>query len=492
MSRSISALSWLVAALPAVLSCGASERVDAADAVKMRSGRNYGTCNPRCPVGETCCNGICSDLKEAGHCGTCERSCGLAAACVDGDCTCLIADHVACPIGDPAVGSVECTNLNEDLNCGQCGKLCLWGDCNNGNCTCPNNTTTCAEDGGIACVDTNTNFRHCGACGAWCKGTSCEGGICGCPQGQTTCAVDVIGPNATPDDTLTYCADTMNDPDNCGTCGNVCPTGACANGFCVPCTDTICATQGGVECTDLASDSENCGWCGHDCPGYSHCALGMCKCDDSHPDACGYGVCTKLSEDPNNCGLCGAVCMPGVACTDGLCDCPTPGLTPQNCGCAECDVHEVCTSTNDGRYCQECEPHQSVCGNECLDLANDRYNCGACGTTCGDDQICGAGTCADCPGGQTRCFNGCRDLQNDRLNCGGCVHICGPDEICQEGNCVAEGTGATTGEPTPSEAGAEDSGAGETDAAAIETAEGSGGSSGGVQVSPAGPAVAEG
>src|SRR5262249_46353634 len=50
-------------------------------------------------------------------------------------------------------------------------------------------------------------------------------------------------------------ADTQNDPLNCGTCGNVCPTGtSCFSGACAKCG------------ADLQNDPMNCGACGHVCP----------------------------------------------------------------------------------------------------------------------------------------------------------------------------------------------------------------------------------
>src|SRR5262249_35758586 len=65
------------------------------------------------------------------------------------------------------------------------------------------------------------------------------------------------------------CADTLNDPANCGFCGNNCgPMAICQMGLCLPfiCpgTEMFCP---GVGCTNTLTDPLNCGMCGHGCMG---------------------------------------------------------------------------------------------------------------------------------------------------------------------------------------------------------------------------------
>jgi hypothetical protein len=479
MHRSVSTLLWWVLGSPLALAActadlappGAAD--DPEEALEPRAHPNYGTCNPRCKTGETCCNGVCTKMNDIFHCGSCQRKCsGPIANCVMGNtCTCELEGYVACPTGDPASGSKVCTDLKDDKNCGACGKLCLGGTCgDNGTCTCPPNTTACPQGGGIACVDTDSAKNHCGGCGQRCDG-SCGGGECFCFEHESRCTipdpnVQVVAammsdPDAPleselhaaleaellagPGPTFTYCADLQKDPDNCGACGFKCQSRACANGQCVVCPDTLCPSPDGGKCTDTATDYENCGFCGVVCPSNMVCAQSQCVCDAMNPDYCPQqNDCRNLQKDVNNCGRCGSVCMPGVGCTDGACDCPNPGNTPQNCQCTECDTNEICAPAN-GKLCQACEPYETRCGNLCREIKTDRFNCGACGNACADDQICENSACKACPAGRTRCDNACRDLQTDRFHCGACNHLCAFDKVCQNGQCVADG-GSSGGE----------------------------------------------
>ena len=65
----------------------------------------------------------------------------------------------------------------------------------------------------------------------------------------------------------------------------------------------------------------------------------------------------------------------------------------------------------------------------CVSLQTSRENCGACGTTCGRDQVCAGGTCTFmCTGAATECMGApgdmdggasgryCAELQSDRMN----------------------------------------------------------------------------
>ncbi len=88
------------------------------------------------------------------------------------------------------------------------------------------------------------------------------------------------------------CAHPMDDPQNCGACGNVCPSGqscvsgACSgfdgcgpgqmSGFCNPDAGAGHACCPGVGCTDLMTDALNCGACGSACPGTPGCVNGVC------------------------------------------------------------------------------------------------------------------------------------------------------------------------------------------------------------------------
>ena len=79
------------------------------------------------------------------------------------------------------------------------------------------------------------------------------------------------------------------------------------------------------------------------------------------------------------------------------------------------------------------------CGGRCVDTMTDRANCGACGGTCPDTQICSAGRCTfSCPPGQSLCGGLCSDLQTDLRNCGACGSPCAAGLVCATGRCALE------------------------------------------------------
>ncbi len=82
-----------------------------------------------------------------------------------------------------------------------------------------------------------------------------------------------------------------------------------------------------------------------------------------------------------------------------------------------------------------CPPGLAACDGDCVDLAVDPENCGACGNTCGPGAYCN-GSC-QCLPGLTPCSGACVDLRSDPDHCGSCGHACPPTaRNCAEGNCV--------------------------------------------------------
>jgi hypothetical protein len=169
------------------------------------------------------------------------------------------------------------------------------------------------------------------------------------------------------------CVDVLNDPNNCGACGNVCGDGTCCSGGeCVSlCSEGRIWCDG--QCVDPVNDSDNCGACGNTCSdgtcctkAYcgSMCELGRTFCD---------GICLDTVNDPNNCGACGNVCGEGSVCDDGA--------------------------------CVACGEGQTSCNNVCVSLNSDPYNCGACGHDCnascptGQKGVCGAEQVCSCAPG---------------------------------------------------------------------------------------------
>ena len=150
------------------------------------------------------------------------------------------------------------------------------------------------------------------------------------------------------------CADTQNDPHNCGRCGNNCDAGSCVDGICNCPIDQFC----GGKCVDIQNDRSNCGGCGNSC-GAGSCVDGICNCPIDQ--LCG-GKCLDIQNDRSNCGGCGNSCGAG-SCVDGICNCPSDQL----------------------------------CGGKCVDIQNDPNNCGGCGKTCP----------GQCEGGKCQCKGAC-------------------------------------------------------------------------------------
>ncbi|AKU95348.1 Tryptophan synthase alpha chain [Labilithrix luteola] len=263
-------------------------------------------------------------------------------------------------------------------------------------------------------LDVQTDPQNCGACGNVCpSGTRCVAGQCGCPPGQTLCEsnADDLGPDTAVDQSTnppTYfrCVDLKTDMKNCGACRS-------------PCTDSsqgACATPPPHTKTTCAG-----GTCGH-----SACERGWTDCDNDLGKGCESNGCETLTDfDSKNCGACGHACAPGQRCINNRDD----GKGPR-CLCA---------------------PNETLCDViKCVDLTNDVDHCGACGNRCpgwaapNSTSVCNAGICdtqckegfGDCDGDKS---NGCEtNVMVDETSCGACGHRCdtAAGQPCFQGACL--------------------------------------------------------
>ncbi|RME26465.1 MAG: choice-of-anchor D domain-containing protein, partial [Deltaproteobacteria bacterium] len=218
---------------------------------------------------------------------------------------------------------------SDPQNCGACNQDCVYNHatavCNNGVCglgACdPNFWNANGDDSDgceYACVQSNGGIEACDGIDNDCDG-------------------------ATDED-----FDLQNDPMNCGGCGNqcllynatsVCIQGTCRIGSCQVGYDNCDLNDvNGCE-TDLKADPDNCGTCGNVCsfpnapalcnngtcqPG--DCSSGFLDCNNDPTDGCE----TNAQTDAQNCGSCGTACDPGESCESGQCRCGAVGPDCQN------------------------------------------------------------------------------------------------------------------------------------------------------------------
>lgn len=209
---------------------------DATGLCKSKRGQSCQTTAGGCVAGTSCADTFCCDRACNNPCevcnvtpGTCSfvsgaprtghPACGGTGVCA-GTCGGVAA---ACtfPGAQTSCGAASCTN----------GSAKAAVSCDGaGNCPTPTavpcSPFICAA---TACLATCTTNTQC-ATGAACVGTACVT----CPAGQTVC------PNA--------CVATATDVNNCGTCGHVCPGGACVSGVCQCGNGAKDGTETDVDC----------------------------------------------------------------------------------------------------------------------------------------------------------------------------------------------------------------------------------------------------
>lgn len=90
-----------------------------------------------------------------------------------------------------------------------------------------------------------------------------------------------------------------------------------------------------------------------------------------------------------------------------------------------------------GEPSASCPLYSERCDGECIATSVDPKNCGGCGKSCAEDEVCSAGACSgECLPGLAACDQACIDLQNDSANCGECGTACAAGKGCVDGRCA--------------------------------------------------------
>jgi hypothetical protein len=159
------------------------------------------------------------------------------------------------------------------------------------------------------------------------------------------------------------CAGLSFGPTSCGGSANgtACTAGTAALPLVGTCCNGVCFVVGTLNTT---SDNNNCGMCGNKCPSGTTCQNGLCQAavvvncagladgTACSPGTCCNGHCVSGSSfisDNNNCGSCGHKCTGGQTCSAASCQCVFPSCVPGSI----CPGGLVC-STQPGQLCGSC------------------------------------------------------------------------------------------------------------------------------------------
>jgi hypothetical protein len=194
------------------------------------------------------------------------------------------------------------------------------------------------------------------------------------------------------------------------------------------------------------------------------------KCTFCYPGASDAGSTCESVEILQRCEKCDpdtgkrtTLCSACGKCENGECvsNCPNRCEICDNGTCRKCDRPcETCDEatgkcTGCSSACERCNPRTRQCETTC---PGGRACCeGRCIKCCGTCERCldpsGAG--ADfCPSARSDddlaccATTGCVNLQEDRSNCGSCLHFCKNTETCTEGRCKCRGILETLGNIT--------------------------------------------
>jgi len=264
--------------------------------------------------------------------------------------TCSSTGCNQCLFGSNCLGcfTTDPVCLSGETNCG-CPPACT-NECTSSQCsgdlvrTCGNfDSDSCLELGSPTSCGSSA-FCFNGAC------SSCSSGFANCNNQQLGCEINL-----------------NTNSNNCGTCGNVCPSGQCSAGSCVPVCGGLnqdcCGGQFGTCGSGLFCDVD--GACSQQCS-VSQTCIGSCKAtktfsncnqatvnDDSCTTGCSFGC------SGGSCKVCSfsdsSACTTSQLCSGGSCS---------NCisGTANCNQAFGCECNLDTNECSggSCVPSDST------------------------------------------------------------------------------------------------------------------------------------
>jgi hypothetical protein len=372
--------------------------------------------------GKPCTGGVCS----AGACVACVDGapCASADGCRTGTLTC--ARGKSCVLSATAADDTSCS-----------GGTCVAGACLAG-CSA-GKTCTSADGCRLGVTSCTSGTERCVLANAAADGATCPGGVC---AAGTCVACDPSAPCASPDGCQTGTVTCTGAP--------ACALAAVADGM--PCAGGVCVSGGCRACVAGAActSADGCR------TGHTTCGTAPeCKLDALVPDgaACAGGVCES--------GACTS-CLPGVACTTpdachtGTVDCSSGAAVcvpvraradGAGCGTDAVCFHGSCRACAQGASCTVDACH----GPGTVDCATGEPVCAGApfvrdGASCGDGQVCRAGSCRACAQGAScqldACHTGTLACDTGEGVCTGAPveaangAACGSGLACAAGACV--------------------------------------------------------
>ena len=374
-----------------------------------------------CESGYANCDGDLSNGCEAdtqtsvAHCGSCGSPCEAPSVCTGG--LCLKTCDAAHKCSDN--GAEYC--IDSSIHVEACGK------CTAGFDNCDGNWVNGCE------VDLKQDDAHCGSCTNDCNGQTCVNSQCVAPcigsevrctsedstycmnagvHHMSGCDVCAHGYDNCNGDWSDGCETVLGTRNQCSRCGDVCDADkVCSE---LSCSDDCAGSE--LKCTEdgLAfcvnadarhlSDCDTCTQNYANCNGTftdgcevdlaalhqtdcEQCADGFANCDGSWTNGCEVDlVASHLAE----CGTCiDDYCLVGGTCVTND--------STKACGasCMNCEAMPYTTESScfEGTCIAEtCEDGYEYCNGLCVDLKNNKYNCGACGVKC--NGSCSGGVCS--------------------------------------------------------------------------------------------------